>query len=208
MYEQMHRALFDGDREALEELVRRALHAREPRQVLEEGLLRGMARVGQAFKEGELFIPDVILAANAMKAAFALLRPALGDRPTYHRGRVVIGTVRGDLHDIGKNLVSMMLEGGGFEVVDLGVDVEADRFVAAVREQAPDILGMSALLTTTMPEMARVIDRLEKEGLRSHVAVMIGGAPVSEAFAREIGADAFGANAAEAVDKALALIGN
>lgn len=205
MFEAMHRALFEGDREAVIRLVRAAMVDHPGERVLEDGLLAGMARVGVAFKEGDLFIPDVILAAEAMKAAFSILLASLGECGGRHRGRMVIGTVQGDVHDIGKNLVVLMLEGGGFDVVDLGVDVPVDRFVVAVREHQPDLLGMSALLTTTMPRMAEVIQRLAAEGLRDRVRVLVGGAPVSAAFAREIGADGYGANAAEAVERALAL---
>jgi 5-methyltetrahydrofolate--homocysteine methyltransferase len=158
--------------------------------------------VGKDFKAGELFVPEVLIAARAMHAGMDILRPLLAEADVPTAGKYIIGTVKGDLHDIGKNLVKMMLEGAGFEIVDLGTDIDADAFVDAVREHQPNMLGMSALLTTTMVNMRTIIEALEEAGLRDSVKVMIGGAPVTAAYAEEIGADAYAPDAASAVDVA------
>ena len=179
----------------------------QPAEILRYGLVAGMEIVGEDFRDGILFVPEVLLAAKAMKAAMEILRPLLTDAKDVERqGTVVIGTVKGDIHDIGKNLVGMMLEGAGFEVVNLGINVDADQFLAALREHNADILGMSALLTTTMPYMRTVIQRLAEEGLRERTIVLVGGAPVTEAFAEDIGADRYCQDAAVAVEAAKVLM--
>ncbi len=175
-------------------------------RVLEEALVGGMSIVGADFRDGVLFVPEVLMAANAMKAGMAILRPILsatGARPV---GRMVIGTVKGDIHDIGKNLVGMMMEGAGFEVIDIGINVDADAYLAALEEHRPDILGMSALLTTTMPYMQVVIDAMKARGVRNRCIVMVGGAPLNEEFGAAIGADAYCRDAATAVEMAKQLI--
>jgi 5-methyltetrahydrofolate--homocysteine methyltransferase len=205
---QMAEALYNGDAAKVSELVRAALSAgMTPGQVLNEGLIEGMNAVGKDFRDGILFVPEVLIAARAMQAGMNILKPLLAQADVKAIGKFAIGTVKGDLHDIGKNLVSMMMEGAGFEVVNLGTDVPADKFVAAVKDQGANILGMSALLTTTMVEMKGVIEALEEAGLRDKVKVMIGGAPVTEKFAKEIGADGYAPNASAAVEKAKQLMG-
>jgi len=176
-------------------------------QILQDGLLPGMNVVGQRFKACEMFIPEVLRSAKAMAGAMDLLRPLLSESDSASAGKFVIGTVKGDLHDIGKNLVGMMFEGAGFQVIDLGIDLDAQVFVEAVKREKPDILGLSALLTTTMPRMGEAINALKEAGVRDQVKIMVGGAPVTEEFAKEVGADAYGANAAMAVEKGRQLIG-
>ena len=175
-----------------------------PQEILDGGLVAGMDIVGVDFRDGILFVPEVLMAANAMKAGMAILRPLLTETGAERIGTLVIGTVKGDIHDIGKNLVAMMFEGAGFEVVNLGINVDADTFLAAIAEHKPDIIGMSALLTTTMPYMKVVVDTLGEEGIRDDIYVMVGGAPVTESFAREVGADAYGSDAAVSVEIAKA----
>jgi len=195
--------LYDGDDDAVAELVQEALdQGLAPQDILSGGLIAGMDEVGKDFKAGELFVPEVLIAARAMHAGMGVLRPLLAESDVPSAGKFVIGTVEGDLHDIGKNLVRMMIEGAGFETIDLGTDVKADAFVEAVREHRPALVGMSALLTTTMVNMKGTIEALEEAGLRDSVKVMIGGAPVTAAFAEEIGADAYAPDAASAVDVA------
>jgi len=197
------KSLYGGDVEAVAELVQDALDSgMAPADVLNDALLAGMDQVGRDFKEGVLFVPEVLFAARSMQAGMDVLRPLLADGDIASSGKYVLGTVKGDMHDIGKNLVRMMLEGGGFEAIDLGVDVDPSVFVDAVREHKPDLLGMSALLTTTMAQMKVTIDALEEAGLRDSVKIVIGGAPVTAAFAEQIGADAFAEDAATAVDVA------
>ncbi len=174
---------------------------------LEKGLLAGMNVVGQRFKSGEMFIPEVLRSAKAMHAGMEILRPLMSEAETKGAGTLVLGTVEGDLHDIGKNLVGMMFEGAGFKVVNLGIDLKPQAFVDAVKEHKPELLGMSALLTTTMPKMGETINALKEAGLRDTVKVLVGGAPVTAEFAEEIGADAYAANAASSVDKARAVLG-
>lgn len=195
--------LYEGEDEEVAELVQQALDAgKTPKEILQDGLIAGMDQVGKDFKAGDLFVPEVLIAARAMHAGMNVLRPLLtaSDSPTV--GKYVIGTVKGDLHDIGKNLVKMMLEGAGFETVDLGTDVAPEAFVQAVREHKPRIVGMSALLTTTMVNMKTTIDALQEAGLRDSVKIMVGGAPVTATFAQQIGADAYAPDAATAVDVA------
>jgi corrinoid protein of di/trimethylamine methyltransferase len=178
-----------------------------PDKVLNEALVEGMRIVGIDFRDGILFVPEVLLAANAMKSGMGVLRPLLAETGAQPIGKVVIGTVKGDIHDIGKNLVAMMLEGAGFKVINLGRDVAPEKFVAAVQEHSAHIVGISALMTTTMPAMKRTIDALEKAGLRDRVKVMIGGAPVNQAYADEIGADGYAKDSTIAVVRAKELLG-
>jgi 5-methyltetrahydrofolate--homocysteine methyltransferase len=195
--------LYEGEDQSVAELVQQALdQGMEPKEVLQGGLIAGMDEVGKDFKAGDLFVPEVLIAARAMHAGMNVLRPLLAESDSISAGKYLIGTVKGDLHDIGKNLVKMMLEGAGFETIDLGTDVEPQAFVDAVREHKPLLIGMSALLTTTMVQMRATVEALEEAGLRDSVKIMIGGAPVTEAFAAEIGADAYAPDAASAVDKA------
>ncbi len=195
------RSLSEGEMEEVKTLVQEALDAGESAErVLKEGLIQAMDRVGVRFKIGELYIPEVLLAARAMHAGLAILKPILSESTGTIAGKVLIGTVKGDLHDIGKNLVVMMIEGGGFDVIDLGIDVPASRFVEAVKEHRPQVVGMSALLTTTMMEMKKTIQALEEAGLKDGVKIIVGGAPVTEGFAKEIGADGYAPDAAVAVD--------
>jgi 5-methyltetrahydrofolate--homocysteine methyltransferase len=200
--------LYDGEAEEVAELVQQALdQGMTPAEILAGGLIAGMDEVGKDFKAGDLFVPEVLIAARAMHAGMGILRPLLAESDAPTAGKYVIGTVQGDLHDIGKNLVKMMVEGAGFETIDLGVDVQPDAFVAAVREHQPQIVGMSALLTTTMVNMKTIIEALEEAGLRDSVKIMVGGAPVTAAFAKEIGADAYAPDAASAVDAARDMAG-
>lgn len=192
-----------GKAKNVKALVQQALEEGiDAKTILEEGLLDGMMIVGRKFKRNEVFVPEVLVAARAMNAGMAVLEPRLVEIGNEPVGRAVVGTVKGDLHDIGKNLVVMMLKGAGFEVYDLGVDVESERFVEKAEETGADIIGMSALLTTTMPNMRDTISLLEEKGLREKYIVMIGGAPVNESFAREIGADFYTADAASAAETA------
>ncbi len=192
--------LLTGETETVVQRTKEALDAgTTAERILKEGLIPAMGEVGEKFRNGEVYIPEVMLAARAMKGAMEVLKPILSRSSGTAAGKVVIGTVKGDLHDIGKNLVVMMMEGGGFEVVDLGADVSAERFVDAVRSHRPAFVGLSALLTTTMKEMRQTILSLEKAELRSAVRVIIGGAPVTERFAREIGADGYAPDATSVV---------
>ena len=202
---QMQDDLYDGLKDEVVAETNEALaRGYSATEVLARGLVAGMDIVGVDFRDGILFVPEVLMAANAMKAGMEILRPLLVETGAARIGTMVIGTVKGDIHDIGKNLVAMMMEGAGFEVINLGINNDADKFVAAVRQHAPDIVGMSALLTTTMPYMKVVVQALKDEGLRDHVFVMVGGAPVTESFAKSVGADAYGRDAAVAVDLAKA----
>jgi 5-methyltetrahydrofolate--homocysteine methyltransferase len=195
--------LYGGEDEKVAELVQQALdQGSAPEDILAGGLIAGMDEVGKDFKAGDLFVPEVLIAARAMHAGMGVLRPLLAEADVPSAGTYVIGTVQGDLHDIGKNLVRMMLEGAGFETVDLGTDVRPEGFVEAVREHQPQIVGMSALLTTTMVNMKAIIEALVEAGLRDSIKIMVGGAPVTAAFAEEIGADAYAPDAASAVDAA------
>ena len=178
----------------------------EATKILDEGLIAGMQVIGEKFQNHEIFLPDVLLAARAMNAALELLEPLLGGSGAATRGKVVIGTMKGDLHDIGKNLVGIMLGGAGFEVIDLGKDVAPERFVEAAKEADAGVIGMSALLTTTMPTMKDVVSLLRQQGLDGRVKTIVGGAPVSKEFAREIGADAYGFDAANAVERVRGLM--
>ena len=196
-------ALQRGDADNVEKMVKTALAEDvSPKEILDNGLISGMNIIGMKFKNNEIYVPEVLIAARAMYAGMNLLKPKLIETGVENIGKVVIGTVMGDLHDIGKNLVKMMLEGAGFEVVDLGVNVSPERFISAVKEHQPDILGMSALLTTTMLNMNEVIQSLLSADLREKVKIMIGGAPVTQKYAEQIGADRYSPDAASAVEDA------
>jgi len=204
---ELQEALFRGDILKVKEITQRALWEKiEPKEILEQGLIKGMKVVGIKFKNNEIFLPEVLLASQAMYGGLKLLQPKLIKSGVKAVGKVIIGTAKGDLHDIGKNLVVMMLRGGGFEVIDLGIDVPPEKFLKASREHQPDIVGISALLTTTMIGMMDIITILKKAGLRNKIKVMVGGAPVTQEFADEIGADVYAPNAASAVDKARELL--
>ncbi|MEP0845090.1 MAG: corrinoid protein [Phycisphaerae bacterium] len=198
-------ALIKGQREVVKSKVQEALEEGvKPETILNEGLIPGMSVVGERFRRSLIYVPEVLISARAMKAGMAILEPLLTASGVQPIGKIVMGTVKGDMHDIGKNLVGMMLQGGGFEVIDLGTDVSAERFIAALREHDAPLLGMSALLTTTMPYMAKVIEALKEQGLR--VRTLVGGAPVSQRFADDIGADGYAPDAATAVDLAQRLL--
>jgi 5-methyltetrahydrofolate--homocysteine methyltransferase len=200
---QMHDDLYDGLKEEIEESVDILLsRGWTPYRVLTEALVSGMTIVGNDFRDGILFVPEVLLAANAMKGGMFILKPLLAETGAPRMGKMVIGTVKGDIHDIGKNLVSMMMEGAGFEVVDLGINNAVDKYIAALEAEDADILGMSALLTTTMPYMKVVIDTLIEKGMRDNYTILVGGAPLNEEFGRAIGADAYCRDAAVAVETA------
>jgi 5-methyltetrahydrofolate--homocysteine methyltransferase len=199
--------LYAGEEEEVARLVQQALdQGMAPAEVLRDGLIAGMDVVGRDFKAGDLFVPEVLIAARAMTAGMNVLRPLLAKSDVQGLGTFLIGTVEGDLHDIGKNLVKMMVEGAGFQVIDLGTNVKPADFVAAVREHRPQIVGMSALLTTTMMAMRSTIEALTEAGLRESVKVMVGGAPVTDTFAKDIGADAYAPDAASAVDMARSMV--
>ena len=203
LVKQMHDDLYDGLKEEIEEgthiLLARGWSAK---RTLDEALVEGMRIVGIDFRDGILFVPEVLLAANAMKGGMAILRPLLAETGAPPIGKMVIGTVKGDIHDIGKNLVAMMMEGAGFEVINIGINNPVESYLAALEEHKPDILGMSALLTTTMPYMKVVIDTLKEKGIRDDYIVLVGGAPLNEEFAKAIGADAYCRDAAVAVETA------
>ncbi len=204
----IYEAVLDGDATATEAKVTAALEAGvSAADILNKACIAAMGEVGRLFEEGEKFVPEMLISARAMKAGVNLLKPHLTQEDISVVGKVVVGTVQGDLHDIGKNLVHMMLEGTGFEVVDLGTDVAPEKFVGAVQEHEPDIVGMSALLTTTMPAMKTTIEALSEAGLRDRVKVLIGGAPVTQGFADKIGADGFAPDASSATRKAKELLG-
>lgn len=205
--ELMHEDLYDGYADEIVEEVNELLsRGLEPYEILTKGLVAGMDIVGIDFRDGILFVPEVLMAAKAMKAGMNVLRPLLAETGASNVGTVVIGTVKGDIHDIGKNLVSMMLEGAGFEVFDLGINTDVDSYLAAIEEHSPDILGMSALLTTTMPYMDTVIKALKEKGIRDDLIVLVGGAPLNDAFAEHIEADAYCRDASVAVETAKKLI--
>jgi 5-methyltetrahydrofolate--homocysteine methyltransferase len=201
--EQIAASVIEGKLEGMQELTRAALdRGQDPQAILNRSLMTGMQHVGEQFKVGEMFVPEVLRSARAMQSSMDVLRPLLVESGASMMGKVLIGTVRGDLHDIGKNLVGIMCEGAGFEVRDLGRDIAPEQFVAQVEEFQPDVLGMSALLTTTMREMEHTLTALEKAGLRKKVKVMIGGAPITQEFADTIGADGYASNAVAAADLA------
>ncbi len=201
--QQIHDDLYDGLKEEVEEGVNILLERGwTPYKVLTEALVEGMRIVGIDFRDGILFVPEVLLAANSMKAGMFILRPLLAETGAPRLGKMVIGTVKGDIHDIGKNLVAMMMEGAGFEVINIGINNPVEKYLDAIAEHQPDILGMSALLTTTMPYMKVVIDTLKEKGMRDDYIVLVGGAPLNEEFAKAVGADAYCRDAAVAVETA------
>ena len=204
--EALAEAVIRGDRDAASQLTQQAVDEKiAPAQILNEGLVAGMDVVGKRFKANEIYVPEVLIAARAMKTGLAILEPILADAGVQPVGKVVLGTVKGDLHDIGKNLVGMMLTGAGMEVIDVGTDVSPEKFVQACRDGGAAVLAMSALLTTTMPQMGEVVKQAKAEGVQ--VKTMIGGAPVTQSYADEIGADGYAPDAASAVDKAKELMG-
>jgi 5-methyltetrahydrofolate--homocysteine methyltransferase len=206
--EQLYEAILNGDNKGAAAITGEGLEAgMDPQALIDEAMIPAMAEVGRRFEEEEYFVPELLLAARAMKAALGILRPLLSESGAEPVGRVVVGTVQGDLHDIGKNLVAAMLEGAGFEIVDLGADVSPTQFVEAVRDSGAGLVGLSALLTVTMPSMKTTIEELKKAGLRDQVKVMVGGAPLSSDYAKEIGADAYADNASAAVRTARQLVG-
>jgi corrinoid protein of di/trimethylamine methyltransferase len=207
LVEQMHDDLYDGLKEEIEEAVNILLERGwTPYDILTKALVEGMRIVGIDFRDGILFVPEVLMSAGAMKGGMAILRPLLIETGAPQLGKMVIGTVKGDIHDIGKNLVSMMMEGAGFDVVDLGINNPVETYLEALEEHKPDILGMSALLTTTMPYMKIVIDTMKEKGIRNDYIVLVGGAPLNEDFAESIGADAYCRDAAVTVEIAKSLI--
>ena len=207
LVQQMHDDLYDGMQEEVVEGVNILLERKwTPYDVLTKALVEGMTIVGIDFRDGILFVPEVLMAANAMKAGMTVLRPLLAETGAPRVGTVVIGTVKGDIHDIGKNLVSMMLEGAGFDVIDIGINNPVENYLDAIEEHKPDILGMSALLTTTMPYMKVVVDAMIEKGIRDDYIVLVGGAPLNEAFGESVGADAYCRDAAVAVETAKELI--
>jgi len=207
LVEQMHDDLYDGLAEEIAEGTQILLDRDwSATKVLEEALVAGMTIVGIDFRDGILFVPEVLMSANAMKAGMALLKPILAETGAKPVGKMVVGTVKGDIHDIGKNLVGMMMEGAGFEVIDLGINVEADTYIDAIEQHEANILGMSALLTTTMPYMKVVIDTMKEKGIRDDYIVLVGGAPLNEEFGAAIGADAYCRDAATAVEVAKELL--
>jgi methylmalonyl-CoA mutase cobalamin-binding domain/chain len=203
LVQQMHDDLYDGLKEEIEEGTNILLERGwAPYEVLTEALVEGMRIVGEDFRDGILFVPEVLLSANAMKAGMFILRPLLAATGAPKQGKLVIGTVKGDIHDIGKNLVGMMMEGAGFDVVDLGINNPVEKYLDAIEEHQPDIIGMSALLTTTMPYMKVVIDTMKEKGIRDDYVVLVGGAPLNEEFGKAVGADAYCRDAAVAVETA------
>ncbi len=208
MLDKISKAVIQGDDDEIAGLTQDALdEGLVAKEILQGGLMPGMDYVGVEFKAGRMFVPEVLLSARTMKGSMAVLEPLLAEGESLAVGKAIMGTVEGDLHDIGKNLVAMMMEGAGFHIVDLGTDVTPDAFVDAVKKENPDIVGMSALLTTTMRNMGRTIDALKEAGLRDQVKVMIGGAPVTSDFAEQIGADGSASSAPAAVDLAKSFVG-
>ena len=208
-FERLYEAIVNGDKNSSVEVTQQALDGgADPQAMIDEAMIPAMREAGQRFENEEFFVPELLLAARAMKAALALLRPLLVEAGSEPKGRVVIGTVKGDLHDIGKNLVSSMLEGAGFDVIDLGTDVAPEQFVAAVQEKNANLVGLSALLTVTMPAMKLTVDALEQAGVRDKVKVLVGGAPLTSEYASEIKADAYADNASAAVRMAEQLVGS
>ncbi len=209
-YEELQATVIAGDADKVKEVIGALLEkSNKPLKIISEGLIPGMSVVGQKMKDGEMYIPEVMASAHAMGQGMELLKPLItGDElSTIYKGKVVIGTVQGDLHNIGKKIVAMLIDSGGYTVVDLGVDVSADKFVEAVKQEKPDILGLSSLLTTTMPRMSEAIEALKRNSLRDGVKIIVGGAPVSQSFADSIGADGYAPDAVYALDKVKQLMG-
>jgi 5-methyltetrahydrofolate--homocysteine methyltransferase len=207
MLQTIYQSVIAANQDEVKSAVQRALdQSISPEDILDKGLIAPMKEIGSRFEDGEIFVPEMLVAARSMKAGMARLRPLLTDADVDVSGKVVIGTVEGDLHDIGKNLVAIMLEGAGFEVIDLGTDVRPEEFADAIKEHQAQLVGMSALLTTTMENMILTIQVLQEKGIRKNVGIMVGGAPVTDTFAQEIGADAFAPDASRAVSVAKALV--
>jgi len=208
LYQRLATAILEGNSGKMPGLVQKALdQGAAPKDILDHGMVVGMNEVGSRFKRGEMFVPEVLMSAEAMQAGLKVLRPHLASAGVKLVGRIVIGTVKGDLHDIGKNLVGMMCEGAGFEVIDLGFNIEPEKFVEAIKIHQPDVVGLSALLTTTMRAMGHTIKSIEEAGLRDRVKIMVGGAPVDAEFAQRIGADGYGSNAPAGVELARRFVG-
>jgi 5-methyltetrahydrofolate--homocysteine methyltransferase len=208
LFEKISTAILEGDEEKAPKLVSRALkQGTSPKEIMDNGLLVGMGEVGKRFKAGDMFVPEVLMSAEAMQASMEILRPQLVESGVKLVGKVLLGTVKGDLHDIGKNLVAMMCEGAGFEVIDIGFNADPEKFVQAIKEHQPNVVGMSAMLTTTMRAMGHTIKAIEEAGLRDQVKVMVGGAPVDAEFAKRIGADGYGSYAPAGSDLALKFVG-
>jgi len=206
--QQIKDAVITRQRAEIEGLVTRAIEEGvEPKSIIDHGLISAMDVIGQQFSDSEIFVPEMLVSALTMKLGLDTVKPLLKSEENEPKGTIIVGTVKGDIHDIGKNIVKMMLEGAGFKVVDLGVDLTVEKLIEQIEAIGPDILGLSALLTTSMPEMKRTVQELREKGLRKKVKVMVGGAPVSNSFSEEIGADGYGADAAEAVVLARQLIG-
>ncbi len=209
IFEQLSTSVLEGDAEKAESLAKQAVEDGIPaNEILNKGLVVGMAEVGERFKRGDMFVPEVLMSAEAMHAGQEVLRPLLAESDSDRVGKILLGTVKGDLHDIGKNLVGMMCEGSGFDVIDLGFNVDPEVFVEAIKEHQPDIVGMSAMLTTTMRAMGYTIKAIEEAGLRDRVKVIVGGAPVDEEFSQRIGADGYGSNAVSGPELAKSLMGH
>jgi 5-methyltetrahydrofolate--homocysteine methyltransferase len=209
-YEELQNSVIMADESKLNGIINTLLEKGvSPREIISEGLIPSMSVVGQRMKDGEMFIPEVLASAHAMSGGMELLKPLITgtELSTIYKGKVVIGTVQGDLHNIGKKIVSMLLESGGFTVLDIGVDVPPDKFVEVIKQEQPDILGLSSLLTTTMPQMRDAIEALKRNNLRDRVRIMVGGAPVTQGFADSIGADGYAPDAVSALDKAKQLLG-
>jgi 5-methyltetrahydrofolate--homocysteine methyltransferase len=208
LYERLSTAVLEGDAEKAAKLTQKALDEELPaKEILDNGLVLGMNEVGVRFKRGDMFVPEVLMSADSMAAGMALLRPQLAASGAKMAGKILLGTVKGDLHDIGKNLVGMMCQGAGFEVIDIGFDAEPEKFIATIKQQQPDIVGMSAMLTTTMRAMGHTIKAIEEAGLRDRIKIIVGGAPVDAEFAKRIGADGYGSNAPSGADLAKRLAG-
>ena len=208
MYERLSTAVLEGDAEKTRQLTEKGIEqGLEPKAILDNGLVVGMDEVGVRFKRGDMFVPEVLMSADAMSAGLEIIKPLLAASGTKLAGKILMGTVKSDLHDIGKNLVSMMCEGAGFEIINLGFNVDPEKFVTAIKEHQPDIVGMSAMLTTTMRAMGQTIKAIEEAGLRDQVKIFVGGAPVDAAFAERIGADGYGSNAPSGVELAKQFVG-
>jgi 5-methyltetrahydrofolate--homocysteine methyltransferase len=208
IYERISTAIMEGDSETIGSLVQKGLdQGLAAKDILDNGMVVGMTEVGVRFRAGDMFVPEVLMSADAMQAGLNVLRPHLVASGVKLIGKIVMGTVKGDLHDIGKNLVNMMCEGAGFEIIDIGFNADPEKFIDAIKEHQPDVVGMSAMLTTTMRAMAHTIKAIEEAGLRDKVKIMVGGAPVDAAFAERIGADGYGSNAPAGSDLAKKLVG-
>lgn len=208
IYERLSTAVLEGDAEKAHQLTQKGIdQGLNPKEILDNGLVPGMDEVGVRFKRGDMFVPEVLMSADAMSAGLEVIKPLLAASGTKLAGKILMGTVKADLHDIGKNLVSMMCEGAGFEIINLGFNVSPEKFVEAIKEHQPDIVGMSAMLTTTMRAMGYTIKAIEEAGLRDQVKIFVGGAPVDEAFAERIGADGYGSNAPTGVEVAKRFVG-